>query len=53
MHDDEEETRDLRLEGGRHWASMIEIYLTPKIGIFKKIGAKTLNFFTFTIGCEQ
>jgi hypothetical protein len=39
--------------GGGHWALVLEIYVSPKIGIFKKNGAKNLNFFTFTIGYEQ
>jgi hypothetical protein len=38
---------------GGHRALVLGIYVSPKIGIFKKNGAKNLNFFTFTIGYEQ
>jgi hypothetical protein len=42
----------LKTRGG-HWALVLDVYVSPKIGIFKKNGAKNLNFFTFTIGYEQ
>jgi hypothetical protein len=32
---------------------VLETYVSPKIGILKKNGAKNLKFFTFKIGCEQ
>jgi hypothetical protein len=42
----------LKTRGG-HWALVLDVYVSPKIGIFKKNGAKNLNFFTFTIRHEQ
>jgi hypothetical protein len=42
-----------RFSWGGHWALMLEIYVSPKIGIFLKNGAKNFKKFTFTIGYEQ
>jgi hypothetical protein len=38
---------------GGHWALVLEMYVSPKIGILKKNGTKNLIFLTFTIGYEQ